>query len=86
MLFRDKFLLSSGPPIGEDPNTWAAKVAEGGFRVSLDMKKAEMKLLKAGFEHVAQSQLDASEALRGELAYQADKLGRQIAQGSSDIV
>lgn len=86
MLFRDKFLLSSGRPFGEEPSNWIAKVTEGGFRVSLDMQKAQMKLLKAGFEHVAQTQATASAALQGELAYQADRLGRQIAQSSSDVV
>lgn len=86
MLFRDKFLLSTGRPFGEEPSNWIAKVTEGGFRMSLDMEKAQMQLLKAGFEHVAQSQAAASAALQGELAYQADRLGRQIAQSSSDIV
>ena len=86
MIFRDKFLLSAGRPYGEDPTDWIAKVTEAGFRVSLDMQKAQMTLLKSGFEHVAQTQLDSSEALREELAYQADRLGRQIAQSSADIV
>ncbi len=86
MLFRDKFLLSTGRPIGEEPSEWVAKVTEGGFRASLDMQMAQMKMLKSGFEHVAQTQADASAALQGELAYQADRLGRQIAESSSNIV
>lgn len=86
MLFRDKFLLSTGMPFGEEPSNWIAKVTEGGFRVSLDMRKAQMRLLKAGFEHVAQTQAAASAALQGEITYQIDRLNRQILQSSSDIV
>lgn len=86
MLFRDKFLLPAGRPLGEEPSEWIAKITEGGFRVSLDMQQAQMKLLKSGFEHLAQSQASASAALQGELAYQADRIGRQIEQSSASTV
>jgi hypothetical protein len=85
MLFRDKFLLSIGRPDGEKPNDWIAEVTKSGFRVSIDMQKAQMTLLKAGFEHVAQTDAAASAALKGELAYQADRLAKQIGQSSLEI-
>jgi tetratricopeptide (TPR) repeat protein len=86
MLFRDKFLGTPGRPLGEDPSNWIARLTEGGVRVSLDMLKAEMKLQKAGFEHVAQTHATASAALQGEFSYQIDRLSRQIAQSSRDNV
>jgi tetratricopeptide (TPR) repeat protein len=86
MGFRDEFLFT-----GKTYAQWSLEhTTATGLRANEERLRVLQKTVKSTFERgidrVAQSQMAASAALQAELAYQADRIGQQILQGSSDVV
>jgi tetratricopeptide (TPR) repeat protein len=86
MRFRDEF-LSRNRTYAE----WSLeKTARAGFATNQERLIALQKSVKSTFEQgidrLVNSQSASTAALRGELAYQAERIGEQISQSSREIV
>lgn len=86
MGFRDEFLLSQ-----KTYAEWSLEnTTRDGFVGNQERLNALQEQVKSTFERgidrLVQSQLDSSAVIRGELAYQTDRITEQIAKNSGDIV
>lgn len=86
MNFTDEFLYGDKKVSNLSVRQYDWTIGQDNRERLRELQTAVKSTFDQGIDRLEQSQMEASVALQGELAYQSDLLRQQLAQGSSEVV